>query len=80
MSVAIFKRLLVKNPKVLAQFTKANLGLKEVKLIEKMIQPPEQEKKVIPVADPSGCDTERRAFLYEVSIYDDSNCFDTLSL
>ena len=37
--MVIFKRLLVKNPKVLAQFIKANLGVEEVKKIEKMIQP-----------------------------------------
>lgn len=48
--MVIFKRLLVKNPKVLAQFIKANLGLKEVKLIERMIQPkPKKEAAKQPV-------------------------------
>ena len=57
----------MKNPKVLARFTKANLGLKEVKLIEKMIQPP--TVKFISDSQTKTLDRdEQRAFLYEVSI------------
>ena len=54
----MFKRLLVKNPKVLAQFIKANLGLEEVKVIEKMIQPPMEDEEF---------KKEKRMFLYEVA-------------
>ena len=57
----------MKNPKVLAQFTKANLGLEEVKLIEKMIQPPKQKPKedVTQSAEKFEQDVQR-AFLFEV--------------
>ena len=51
---------------MLAQFTKAKLGLKEVKLIEKMIQPLKVERDV--TLDPKSEQVERRVFLYEVYI------------
>ena len=55
----IFKRLLVENPKVLAEFVHANLEKKHIRLIGEMIQPPKEVKKR---AD------SNRVFLYEVYI------------
>ena len=57
--MAIFERLLVENPKVLAEFVAAKLGKDHVTLIGEMIQPP---VKVTDRAYPE------RMFLYEVYI------------
>ena len=54
LSVDIFKRILVENPKVLAEFVAAELTNIHVDLIGEMIQPPEDLEK------------RRRMFLYEV--------------
>ena len=53
----IFKRMLVKNPKVLAEFVDRGLTDKHVELVGEMIQPNEDpEKRTFP----------ERMFLYEV--------------
>lgn len=56
----IFKRMLVENPKVLAEFVASGLTEKHVKLVGEMIQPDKDpEKRAFP----------KRMFLYEVYIY-----------
>lgn len=57
LSVSIFKRMLVENPKVLVELVKAGLGKSHVELIEWMIQPDKL---------PADRDLRKRAFLFEV--------------
>ena len=59
LSVDIFKRMLVKNPKVLAEFVASGLAEEHVELVGEMIQPnKDPEKRTFP----------KRMFLYEVYI------------
>ena len=60
--MSIFKKLVVDNLNVLAEFVslKENLGVNEFKLIELMIQPPKNGKKL---PDP----WKKREFLCEAS-------------
>jgi hypothetical protein len=53
LSKLMFKKILLDNSRVLAAFVGCGMGLEEVKMIEKMIDPPSGEKK---------------QFLYEVHI------------
>ena len=52
----IFKRMLVENPKVLAEFVDEELTYKHVQLIGEMINPPDASDRRFP----------DRMFLYEV--------------
>lgn len=57
LSVDIFERMLVKNPKVLAEFICEGLTKEHVRLIGEMIQPPDKDKRTYP----------QWMFLYEVA-------------
>ena len=58
LSVDIFKRMLMENPKVLAEFIHEGLEEDHVTLIGEMIQPPDHpDKRTYP----------QRMFLYEVA-------------
>lgn len=67
LSIAIFKRLLTRNLKVLYEFVKANLGVEHVKKIEKMIYPPKCSHYKIINGIPWH---DKRMFLYEVGTVD----------
>ena len=62
----IFEWMLVKNPKVLAEFVDQGLTHKHVKLIGEMINPPDASDRTFP----------DRMFLYEVyTAYIHSYCY-----